>query len=137
MRIRRVFGFASLALLVVIAFISCSLLGTSIDTRINQFVSSLNGDRTQTYKQLVPNSGPYNANNGITTLWDIQFPSADGPFSFTYISSSPYNANDTEVTINFPGASLTKQYKFVLQQVGLDYYIASLYVNSSGWVLVF
>lgn len=137
MKIRHMFGFAILALLVGIAFVGCSLLGTSIDSRINQFVSSLNGDRTQTYKQLVPNSAPYNANNGITTLWDSQFSSTDGPFSFSYISSSPYDPNDTEVTINFQGASTTKQYKFVLQQSGLDYYIASMYVSSAGWLQVF
>jgi hypothetical protein len=136
MKSRHVIRFVAVALLMGVALISCSLLGTSIDSRINQFVSSLNGDRSQTVNNLVPGSSAYNAINGNPAYWDaLPGPLADKPYTFSFTSSSPYDPNDTEG--NITNSVTTRLYKFVLQKVGQDYYIASLYVNSSGWVQVF
>ena len=136
MKLRHVIRFAVLAVLVSIALISCDLLGVSIESRVNQFVSSLNGDRSQTVNNLVPGSGPYNAINGNPAFWDaFPGPSSDAPFSFSFTSSTPYDPNDTEG--NLTNNAITRLYKFVLQKVGMDYYISSLYYFSGGWQQVF
>jgi hypothetical protein len=136
MKFRPAVQLTVLAVLASIALVSCDLLGVSIESRINQFVSSLNGDRSQTVNNIVPGSGPYNTINGNPAYWDaLPGPSSEAPFSFSFTSSTPYDPNDTEGNITSNVA--TKLYKFVLQKVGSDYYISSLYVNTGTWIQVF
>jgi len=140
MKLRHVFGFALLALLVGVALLSCSLLGTAIDARIQRFVDSLNTDRSSTVDNLVSGSGAYNTINGNPGYWENQFPAGDKPYGESITSSSPYDPNDTEANITSNGP--THLYKFVLQNTGgaiPDYHISALSVSdgSGGWSPVF
>jgi hypothetical protein len=137
MRIRHIISIAILAVLVGVGLISCDLLGTSIETRVNKFVDSLNTDRSQTYTNLVPGSAAYAAANGYPSYWDTPFVSSSEPYSFSFTSSKPYDANDTEG--NITNIVNTKLYKFVLEKSGADYFISSLWISngSGGWIQVF
>ena len=143
MKARHIIALVVLALAAGLFVASCGILGTSIDSRIASFVDSLNSDRTQTYRNLVPDSAIYLANTGVADLWDANFPSTDGPFSLSMLSSSPYVATDVQVNMDFTGASITKKYKFVFQNEGSyfeEWYVSNIYVYSAGagtWTSLF
>lgn len=128
----------ALAVLVVIAgaFIAgCSMLGTSISGRIADFVDSLNGDRTQTYTNLVSGSAAYTANQGQTALWDTHFPVSDGTYTATITSATPYDATGVLVDITPSGTGIAKHCEFVLTNTGSfyeDYYISDIQVLTGG-----
>jgi hypothetical protein len=135
MKLRHLIAFIVLALVISVALISCDLFGTSIETRINTFISSLNGDRSTTVDNIAPSSPSYAAINGYPTYWEASFPSSYKPYSFSFTSSTPYNGNDTEG--NITSTFTTQLYKFVLQKVGADYKIYSLWVWTGSWSQVF
>ena len=136
MKLRHLIAFVVLALVISVALISCDLLGTSIETRINTFISSLNGDRSTTIDNIASGAPSYGAINGNPGYWEIPFPSASKTYSFSFTSSKPYNEIDTEG--NITNASTTQLYKFVLQKTGSDYKIYTLWVwTGSTWNPVF
>ena len=136
MKLRHLIAFVALTLVTSVALLSCDLFGTSIETRINTFISSLNGDRSTTADNIAPSSPSYAAINGYPSYWEAPFPSGSKPYSFAFTSSTPYDANDTEG--NITNASTTQLYKFVLQKVGADYKIYSLWIwTGSAWAQVF
>jgi hypothetical protein len=138
MKARHSIALVILVLATGVLIVSCGFLGTSIDTRISTFVDSLNNDKTLTYKNLVPGSAIALANTGVSTLWDIYFPSSEGPFTYTMVSQAPYTASDVELSITFGGTSITKQYKLVMQNSGSyieDWYISNIFISIGGvWV---
>jgi hypothetical protein len=119
MKPRHLFAFGILTLLILVVLGGCGgLLGTDMPTRIDDFISSLNGDRTQTYLNFLETSGPYAATNGSSAFWDtIWDPTADGTLSYT-ITSTSYDAAGVYVDITGATSSITKHYMFVFTNVG-------------------
>ena len=142
MKTRHFIALGVIVLVMGTFFAGCSLLGTSIDTRIGDFVSSLNGDRTQTYLDLVPNSTIYNANNGVTGLWDTHFPTADGTYSSTITSTQPFDpVAGVDVDITPSATGLTKHWRFFLQNTGSmfeDWFISDIQLsNGTTYTTIF
>jgi len=87
---------------------------TSISDRINMFITSLNGDRTNTWQNLgssVPNPSAFDAN-----YWNTQFAPADEPFSF---SGTNGTSNPSDVEGNITGTNYPSLlHKFVMENDG-------------------
>lgn len=128
----------ALAVLVVFAgafIVGCSMLGTSIDVRITDFVNSINSDRANTYTNLVSGSAAYTANQGQTALWDTHFPASDGTYTATITSTAPYDAAGVLVDITPSGTGIAKHCEFVLTNTGSifeDWYISDILVQTNG-----
>jgi hypothetical protein len=148
MKARHLAAFLALSLVVSALLAGCGdLLNTetpvSIDTRVSSFVNSLNGDRTKTADNLVPGSATAKANNGVTTLWDTHFPTADGTYASSITSAAPYTASDVRVSITPSVTTITKLYKFVMQNEGTTadvYYISDILVYTAAtdtWTSLF
>jgi hypothetical protein len=137
MKPRHLVAFAVLAVIAGAFVAGCGLLGgTSIDVRIGDFVSSLNGDRTQTYTNLVSGSAAYTANQGQTALWDTHFPTADGTYTESITSATPYDAvGGVLVDITPSGTGIVKHCKITLTNTGSiseDWFIADIQVQTGG-----
>jgi len=135
MKPRHFVAFGIVVLFVALALGGCGFLGTDIPTRIGDFVTSLNGDRTQTYTNLVADSAIWTANQGSTSLWDTHFPSSDGTYSSEITSTAPYDATGVFVDITPSGTGIPLHCEFVLTNTGgtaTDYYISNILIESSS-----
>lgn len=96
---------------------SCSGLTSpvSIEERITEFVTSLNGDRTDTYTNLDPSTAAYGATKDAA-WWDAPFATADEPFSFS--PDPPVTTDPTDVEVTISGGGIGKLYKFVMVNTG-------------------
>jgi hypothetical protein len=118
----RITALAVIAIATVVLF-SCSTNPVSIVDRLNDFISSLNGDRTNTYTNLDSSTSAYSLAKPAS-WWDTPFPVA----SETYSSpTTPVMTNpaDVEITINGTGG-FTHLYKFVMVNAG---------TTSDNWVI--
>jgi hypothetical protein len=98
----------------VVFLFSCSdLIPVSISDRIDQFVTSLNGDRSATYQNFDSTVGYYSAIKAPATTWDVWFAPADKTFSYTPNPPVTTNPLDVEVTISGTGGA-SNLYKFVM-----------------------
>ncbi len=135
----RIGGFAALAA-VALVFLSClTETPVSIATRISDFVTSLNGDRTDTYKNLNSSIAAYQA-AATPTYWDTHFATTDEPFSVDTSALNISDPTDVLATISY-GGGLNKQYKFNMINTGVTaevWYIDDISVLvSSTWTSIF
>ena len=99
---------------VAVLLSTCSLAAVSISDRISMFIQSLNGDRTDTYKNLDPNLP--NPSAFDASYWEIYFPSGQKTFVYTS-SNGTSNPSDVEGYIAGSGYPSTL-HKFVMVNVG-------------------
>lgn len=99
MKIIHVIRFLALALVLALAYIGCSLFGTSIEVRIDSFLTDLNDDRSNIYLNFHPTlSADYDAiKNGTLPDWSTLFPTAGyTPYVITGLNTSdPTNVTGT------------------------------------------
>ena len=101
---------------------SCAPPPVSIEKRISDFVSSLNGDRTDTYTNFDPSSPGSLASK---TYWDTLFTASTPPFSYT--PNPPNTSNSSAVDITVTGASgPSYSFRFVMANIG---------TISANWVI--
>ena len=86
-----------IALLIVAALattflFNCSLSSTSITDRLSDFFSTLNGDRSETHKDLDPAIAAYSTADA--GFWETHFPAGNEPYSYT----APNTGTPTDVT---------------------------------------
>jgi len=112
---------ARLGLLAAIAvatslLISCAPKAVSITDRISDFVSSLNGDCSDTYTNLDPSIPMYNIGK-VPSVWTAAlFPPGNKPYLFTPDPPVTSDPSAVDVTINGTGYSI--QYRFVMVDIG-------------------
>jgi hypothetical protein len=100
-----------------IALFSCAPAPVSIEDRISEFVSSLNGDRSDTYTNLDPGTAAYGEGK-IASFWDTAFDvRANAPFTYTPKSPDTSDPSDVEITVN-DSAGFVGLYKFVMRNIG-------------------
>lgn len=93
---------------------SCSLSPISIEDRIKDFFDSLNGDRSDAYKNLDPSTAAYSLAKPAI-FWDTPFPEADEPYSYT----SPNTSTESDVTMTISGnGGPLGTYHFVMVDIG-------------------
>jgi hypothetical protein len=141
MKVRHGITLVILALAIACLFVGCGFLdtGTTIDSRIDQFVTSVNEDTTGTYKHF-SNSAIANAVKD-TNFWETWFPAADGPY--TYVITSKTDATDVRVTITGETSSLANDYSFDMTDTGdyvEDWFISDISIYSiidTTWTSIF
>ncbi len=96
---------------------SCSLAPVSIEDRIKDFVDSLNGDRSDTYKNLDPSTAAYSTTKPAS-FWETQFPDAQKPY--TYSPNPPNTSTPTDVEVHIYDKSAVDMglFQFVMVDVG-------------------
>ena len=77
---------------------SCSLSSTSIEDRLKDFFSTLNGDRSKTHKDLDPNIAAYSTADA--GFWEGHFPAANEPYTYTAPNTSPTSDVTTTISDN-------------------------------------
>ena len=117
------------ALLIVAAtattlLFNCALPPVSIEQRISDFVTSLNGDRSDTYTNLDPSIATYSLGKPAA-YWDIIGPTTNVPFSYTPNPPVTSNPSDVEITIS-DNNGVVGLYKFVMVNIG---------TGSDNWVI--
>jgi hypothetical protein len=141
MKVRHGITLAILALAIACLFVGCGFLdtGTTIDSRIQQFVTSVNEDTASTYTHF---SNPTIANAvKDTAFWETQFPVADGPY--TYVITSKTDTTDVRVTITGETSGLSNEYAFDMKDTGNlveDWFISDIYIYDSintTWTSIF
>jgi hypothetical protein len=99
-----------------IALFSCAPAPVSIEDRISEFVGSLDGDRSDTYKNLDPSTAAYGLVNAA--FWDTEFgDKTNAPYSYTLKSPDTSNASDVEIAISDNSVPLGI-YQFVMRNTG-------------------
>jgi hypothetical protein len=93
---------------------SCSLSPVSIEDRIKDFMDSLNGDRSDTYKNLDPSTAAYSTAKPAS-FWDTPFAELNRPYSYSGLNTSA--PSDVTATINDKSVSMGV-YHFVMVDVG-------------------
>ncbi|MGD0724192.1 MAG: hypothetical protein ABSB63_01365 [Spirochaetia bacterium] len=116
-----------IALLIVAAtatmlLFSCALKSTSIDERISDFFTSLNGDRTDTYTNLDPSTAAYSLAKPFG-FWDTPFPVGSEPYTYSGLNTTP--SSDVTMTISDKTSSMGV-YHFVMVNIG---------TTSDNWVI--
>jgi hypothetical protein len=89
--------------------LSCGPPPVTIDDRVNMFITSLNGNRTDTYTHTDPSATLY-APARTSTFWDALFPPVAEPYSVSGLNSS--NSSAVTMTINSGAGSIA--YTFVM-----------------------
>ncbi len=120
------------------ALVGCDLLGmVSIDQRITDFQTSLNGDRTTLYENFHPTlTSDYNALKDPTTTIDPLIPvlgTGDTPYSLS-ITDQGSPSTGVMVTISGGGSGWGPKYlKLVMETTGTsDYRIVSLEIEGTN-----
>ncbi len=111
----RIFLFIVIGVFAIILS-TCSLSSVSISDRISSFVSSLNGDRTNTYQNLDPSIAIYGP-AATPSYWNTNFDPLDKPFSFSPNPPNTSNAADVEVNI-LGNNGYNELWKFSMSNVG-------------------
>ncbi len=99
---------------------SCSLSPTSIKDRLSDFFSTLNGDRSETHKDLDPAISAYSTADA--TFWEIHFPAADKPYTYT----SPDTSTPSDVTTTITSNAGSNPWHFEMVNIGS---------SSDNWVI--
>jgi hypothetical protein len=133
MKARHCIPIGLLLLSTAVLFVGCGFLdtGTTIDGRIQRFVTSVNDDMAATYQNLVPGSAAANASKDAT-FWETWFPPADGPY--THLITSETDTTDVRVTITGDASGLSNDYSFVMADTGSlveEWYISDILVYDS------
>jgi hypothetical protein len=102
-----------------IALFSCAPAPVSIEDRISEFVGSLDGDRSDTYKNLDPSTAAY----GLVDVdfWDTEFGDrTNAPYSYTPKSPDTSDPSDVEINISDKSGPLGggDPYQFVMRNIG-------------------
>jgi hypothetical protein len=111
-----------IALLIVAAIattllFSCAPPAVSIEQRISDFITSLNGDRTDTYTNLDPSTAAYSTTKP-SGFWDTTFPGAKIPYSYSPNPPSTTTPTDVEITIYDKSAVTMGVFQFVMVNIG-------------------
>lgn len=114
-------------LLTLIAFataliLSCGPPPVSIDDRVNMFIKSLNGNRSDTYTNTDTNATFYAAAR-VSAFWDALFLPVGEPYSVTNLNTS--NSSAVTMTINSGLGPLA--YTFVM--------VNSKNMGSDNWLI--
>jgi hypothetical protein len=102
--------------------LSCGPPPVSINDRISDFATSLNGNRSDTYTDCDPSSTDYGPSK-TPNFWNGAFPTAGGPYSITNVNS--YGSTAT-MTIN-NGSGPLGTYTFVM--------VNSPNMGSDNWLI--
>jgi hypothetical protein len=134
MKARRFFAFAILALSTAVLFVGCSFLntGTSIDSRISQFMTAISEDPASAYTHF-SSTAAITAYAKTTSFWETHFPAADGPYTASITSKT--DTADVRVTITGGTSGLSNNYSFSMTNTGTyseDWYIADIAIYSNG-----
>jgi hypothetical protein len=120
-----------IALLIVAAIattllFSCAPKSVSIEERISDFFTSLNGDRTDTYTNLDPSTAAYSTGRAAG-FWTLPF-GAQAAAPFTYSPNPPVTTDPSNVvlTVSDNGGIIAPDYKFVMVNIGS---------GSDNWVI--
>ena len=111
-----------IALLIVAAIaatllFSCAPPAVSIDERISDFITSLNGDRTDTYTNLDPSTAAYSTTKSAG-FWNTTVFSATKPYTYSPTSPSESTPTDVEITIYDSSAVSLGVFQFVMVNIG-------------------
>jgi hypothetical protein len=116
----RLFRLAIMVLALLAALMSCSLLDdTVINSRIDSFISSLNGaNRSSVYQNFSPNASMIVAITSAV-FWDGAYPYGNALYSLSSRSGvSDASGGMKEVTANFSSGGFTNDpVVFILEQV--------------------
>jgi hypothetical protein len=104
-------GFAALVIF------SCKPAPITIADTISSFVSSLNGNRSDTYKSFDPGLGSTYAALATPTYWAVAFPTVSIPYSFSPNPPNTSISTDVEVTIS-GGSGFAVLYKLSMTDTG-------------------
>ena len=89
--------------------LSCALTPVSISDTVSSFITSLNGNRSDTYKNTSISATDYAAAR-TSTFWDVVFPTAMKPYSYSGLNDSDPSA----VTLTITGNGIPGAYTFVM-----------------------
>jgi len=108
-----------------ILLFSCGAKSTSIEERISDFVTSLNGNRSDTHTNLDPSTAAYSTADA--TFWNnsIFGPSTNGPFTYAPNPPNTTTPSDVEITIS-DNIGPVGLFKFVMVNIGS---------SSDNWVI--
>jgi hypothetical protein len=95
---------------------SCAPKPVSIEDRISDFVTSLNGDRTDTYTNLDPSTAAYSTTKD-PAFWDTHFDKTKKPFTYSPNPPSTSVPTDVEITIT-DSTTIGIVYQFVMVNIG-------------------
>jgi hypothetical protein len=134
-------GFAAIAVVALVFFSCGGETPVTIEQRISDFVTSLNGDRTDTYKNLDTSIAAYQA-AATPTYWDTLFGTADKPYA---VDTSALDKSDvTKIPVTITGANgFSKAYQFymvnsgTLAEVWVIHDILLYNSGTSAWVSIF
>jgi hypothetical protein len=109
-----------------VVLFSCAPKAVSIDDRIADFFTSLNGDRTDTYTNLDPSSAAY-ATARAAGYWTSPFgPQSAAPFTYTPNPPVTTDPSNIVLTVSDSSGLLSPDYKFVMVNIGS---------GSDNWVI--
>ena len=95
---------------------SCADKPVSIEDRIADFFTSLNGDRSDTYTNLDPSTAAYSLTKPAS-FWDTPFAVATKPYSYTPNPPSTSTPSDVQITV-VDSSGPTTLYRFVMVNIG-------------------
>ncbi len=101
-----------------VVLFSCAPKAESIDERIADFFTSLNGDRIDTYTNLDPSTAAYSTGKPAG-FWDIPF-GLKTAAPFTYTPNPPVTTDPSNIvlTVSENGGTINPDYKFVMVNIG-------------------
>jgi hypothetical protein len=102
---------------------SCAEKAVSIDDRIADFITSLGGDRTDTYTNFDPSTAAYSTAKS-PTFWDTSVFGVDKPY--TYGTPNTSDPADVEFHIFDHGGTDLANFQFIMVNIG---------TTSDNWVI--
>ena len=132
--ILRITAFALVAAAALVV-LSCKLPAVSISDTVNAFINSLNGDRSDTYKSTSTSATDYAAAR-IASFWNLPFPTAMKPYSFSGLNDS----NPAAVTLTITGNGVPGSYTFMMsndQNMGSDNWLIKQITGPSPLYIIF
>ena len=89
--------------------LSCAPAPVSISDTVSSFITSLNGNRSDTYKNTSTSATAYVAAR-ISTFWDLPFPPGMKPYSYSSLNDS----NPSAVTLTITGNGVSGSYTYMM-----------------------
>ena len=89
--------------------LSCAPAPVSISDTVSSFITSLNGNRSDTYKNTSTSATAYAAAR-ISTFWDLPFTPLGKPYSYSGLNDS----NPAAVTLTITANGLSTAWTFML-----------------------
>ena len=126
-------------ILLSLLFIGCSLLGTSIEERVYQFITDINSvDRSTVYKNFDPS---INQQDDVAdpAFWNVHFPGSAPTDYRPYTLDSLDDSNSTNVITVISANFLAwgpKTVRFEMVQIGTNWLISKMWIDPAALPIV-